>query len=163
MNIEGCIINLGNYKYVYGHVNSLSDIGDLQEEVNPMGMNDTEVELIDADVNVSDRNLVPFLELLEEFKISPEDLAALFHVGTDSEVREILEYGYSYQFIEACNKETAFQEYYQELYNDIPEHLEDYIDWTKLMRSFEHGNLTIENLGPGKHQLTDRFTFVQRY
>lgn len=163
MKVEVCVTNLGNYKYVYGYVNCLSDIAELQEQVNPMGMNDTEVQLIDADVNVSDRNLIPFLELLEEFKISPEDLAALFKVGTDSEVREILEYGYSYQFIEACNKETAFQEYYQELYNDIPEHLEEYIDWSKLMRSFEYGNLIIENLGSGRHMLTDRFIFVQRY
>ncbi|MFL0166744.1 hypothetical protein ACJDTP_16885 [Clostridium sp. WILCCON 0112] len=49
------------------------------------------------------------------------------------------------------------------LYNYIPEHLEDYIDWNKLMRSFECGNLTIENIGSGSHQLTDRFIVVQRY
>lgn len=128
-----------------------------------MGINDTEVQLIDADINISDRNLIEFLSLLDEFNIDPEDLAALFKVGTDSEVREILEYDYPYWFIEACNKETAFQEYYQELYNDIPEHLEDYIDWNKLMRNFECKNLTIENLGPGKHQLTDRFIIVDKW
>jgi len=163
MKIEVCIINLGNGKYIYGNVSSSSDIGDLEQEVNPLGMNDTEVQLIDSDINISDRNLIPFLRLLEEHKIDPEDLAALFQVGTDSEVKEILEYDYSYQFIEACNKETAFQEYYEELYNDIPEHLSEYIDWTKLMRSHEHGNLTIENLGSGKHPLTDRFILVQKY
>lgn len=163
MKIQVCVTNLGNYQYVYGYVNPLSDIGNLEEEVNPLGMNDTAIQLIDTDINISDRNLIPFLELLEEYKITPAELAALFQVGTASEVREILEYDYSYQFIEACNKETAFQIYYQELYNDIPEHLEDYIDWNKLMRNFECGNLTIENLGPGKHPLTDRFIFVQKY
>lgn len=163
MYIEVCITNLGNGNYLYRNVSSVSDIVDLQEKVNPLGMNDTEVQLIDTDINISDRSLMEFLRLLDEFEISPEDLAALFKVGTDSEVREILEHEYPYWFIEACNKETAFQEYYQELYNNIPEHLEEYIDWSKLMRSFEHGNLTIENLGPGTHMLTDRFVFVQRY
>lgn len=163
MKIEVCIINLGNGKYMYENISSLSDIRNLQEQVNPLGMNDTEVQLIDSNINISDRNLIPFLELLEEYKISPEELAALFQVETASEVREILEYDYSYQFIEACNKETAFHIYYQELYNDIPEHLEDYIDWNKLMRNFECGNLTIENVGSGKEQLTDKFIVVERY
>lgn len=163
MKVEVCITNLGNGKYMYQNISSLSDIRNLQEQVNPLGVNDTEVQLIDSDINISDRNLIPFLELLEEYKISPAELAALFQVGTDSEVKEILEYDYSYQFIEACNKESAFQEYYEELYNDIPEHLKEYIDWSKLMRSYEHGNLTIENLGSGKHMLTDKFIFVNKW
>lgn len=163
MNIEVCITNLGNGKYTYGNISSLSDVRDLQEQVNSTGANDTEVQLIDADIPVSDSNLLEFLRMLEEHKINPEELAALFQVGTASEVREILEYEYSYQFVEACNKETAFEEYYQDLYNDIPEHLEPYINWSKLMRNHECGNLTIENLGLGKHMLTDKFIFVQRY
>lgn len=99
----------------------------------------------------------------EEFNIDPVELAALFQVETAQQVREIIEYGDSYQFIEACNKETAFQEYYEDLNNDIPEHLKEYIDWNKLMRSHEHGGLTIENLGRGKHMLTDRFIFINKY
>lgn len=31
------------------------------------------------------------------------------------------------------------------------------------MRSYEHGNLTIENLGSAKHMMTDKFIFVQSY
>lgn len=57
---------------------------------------------------------------------------ALFVVGTDSKVGEILKN--IYQFIEACNNETAFQEWYQEIYDDIQQHLKDYIDLIKLMR-----------------------------
>ena len=50
IKIQVCVTNLGNYKYVYGYINSLSDIADLEQEVNPLGMNDTEVQLIDSDI-----------------------------------------------------------------------------------------------------------------
>lgn len=161
MKIEVCVTNLENGKHVYGYVNSLSDIVDFQEEVNPTGANDTEVQLIDSDINISDRNLIEFLKMKEQFNIDPVELAALFQVETAQQVREIIEYGDSYQFIETCNKETAFQEYYEDLYNDIPEHLKEYIDWIKLMRNHEHGGLIIENIGPGKHMRTDKFIIIE--
>ncbi|WP_160683607.1 hypothetical protein [Clostridium sp. C2-6-12] len=110
MKIEICITNLGNGNYIYGNVYSLYDIIDLEKKVNPLRMNDTEDQLKDTDVNVSDRDSLSFFEMLGEFKITPDDLSALFKVGTASEVLEILEYQYSYQIIGACNKETAFQE-----------------------------------------------------
>ena len=44
---------LGSDKSVYRSVDSLHDVRVLQEWINPLGINDTEVQLIDSDINIS--------------------------------------------------------------------------------------------------------------
>lgn len=64
-------------KYIYENISSLSDIRNLQEKVNSLGINGTEIQLIDADVNISYGTIFLFLEPLEEFNASLEDFSCL--------------------------------------------------------------------------------------
>ena len=55
---------------------------------------------------------------------------------------------YSYQYIEANNKECAFIEYLEQIdyLRDIPDRFINYIDYEKLMRDFEIEGLHIEEV-----------------
>lgn len=82
MKIQVRITNLGNGKHTHKNTSSLNDIGNLQEEVNSLGMNDTEIQPTDSYINLSYRKPVEFLKLLEELKINFNDLIVLIRIST---------------------------------------------------------------------------------
>lgn len=140
------VMNLGNYKGGYFEISSLVDLIEAERIVNPMGWNDTEIQLIECYFECVKYNfdIAEFLKLKEEFNISPEELGYLFVNNTASEVREILEKGIFYTIIEADTKLEAFEEYIREfdmLY--IPQHLESYIDYNSILIDWECGGLNI--------------------
>lgn len=143
---EISLMNLGNYNWEYFKISCLEDLKEAEEVINPHGINDTEIQLIEDYIGLYKYNfeVLDFLRIYEDYNISPEDLGALMVSHTVSEVREILERGIFYTIIEADTETEAFREYIMD-YNalDIPQHLEDYIDYNSILIDWTAGGFKV--------------------
>lgn len=166
MNLEVCIYNLGTYEEVCGDITTMEELNELKRKVNPLGHNDVDIQLLDADVDVKANDVETLLYLAEEHpEYAAEDIAMLLYHTDYSITLKVLEQGLPYVVVSATNKTAAFMEYYKDMnYPMPPAEWADFIDWDLKLEEFDNNGLMIENLGPsGKHDLTDNFLLVQTY
>ena len=154
-NIEICLVNLGNTcKYEYYTVRNTDDLKEAYKDFRyRFNADEIEIQGISHSQYITD-NIEDIFELIEEIKLIDNydiELNTVIDVleATKSieDTKRIIK-DYSYQYIEANNKECAFIEYLEQIdyLRDIPERFINYIDYEKLMRDFEIEGLQIEEV-----------------
>lgn len=120
---------------------------------------DFEIQLIDTDyIGLSDDNLHSFLNIMNKFsEVNPQDIIYLLNYYDEDDVIEILEQELFYTIVSADNKVQAFEDYvhdYEILY--IPDNLESYIDWERVLIDYECGGLLVTRVDNGKYLIIDK-------
>ena len=164
---EVYVMNLGTYEGDYFTVSNLKELAEAERVINPHGLNDIEIQIIDVYFPCYKCNfeIVDFLRIMDKYSISPEDLGALYINHTYSEVIEILEKDIFYTIIEADTKKEAFEEYIKE-FNliEIPEHLESYIDWNSILIDWECGGLNIYKVAEASKTIySNKYLIIDKY
>lgn len=147
MNIEIAITNLGTHYFYYRNITCKEDYDNAVKEFCDNYPNDFEIQLIESDIRyVNSDNLYDFLEIVDETEESEEVIAFLLNWYSKEDVKRIFE-DYNFYVVEATSATEAIAEY---LINvmciEIPEHLENYIDWEQFQIDYECNSYFIKEL-----------------
>lgn len=158
MNIEIAITNLGTGNFYYRNINCLDDYLEAIKEFYKIYDNDMEIQLIESDVpHLTDNNLYDFLEVVNETEDNEEVIALLLKYYSKEDVIKICD-DWLYFVCEANSATEAIAEYLRNVVCiEIPEYLENYIDWEQFQIDYQCSGYFINELNLEEYIIVQPF------
>lgn len=152
------IYNLGTYTTVYTSVSNSEELENEIFKATNYGMNDYDIGILESPYSFKVDDLRALFKIYERFDTSIEDVGYLLqYYENEDDVIEMLEQELFYTIVSADNKVQAFEEYvhdYEIIY--IPDNLEAYIDWERVLIDYECGGLLVTRVNVGKYLIIDK-------
>ena len=152
------IYNLGTYTTVYTSVSNSEELENEVFKATNYGMNDYDIGILESPYSFKVDDLRALFKIYERFDTSIEDVGYLLqYYENEDDVIEMLEQELFYTIVSADNKVQAFEEYvhdYEIIY--IPDNLEAYIDWERVLIDYECGGLLVTRVNVGKYLIIDK-------
>lgn len=157
--IEFCLVNLANTgQYEYFEAEEIADVNIAYNSFRKKyNADEIEIQALNQSQFVTD-NIYPIFELLEE--LPHMDLDEIINIleatGCMIETRKVARDG-NFQHIRTWNKSDAFACYIEEIgyLDEVPQHLQNYIDYDAIMRDFEINGLIIHRVNDEQFIIID--------
>ncbi|MGL5714358.1 MAG: hypothetical protein ACRCX2_15160 [Paraclostridium sp.] len=146
-----CLTALRNGYFEYFNINSIQDLQEAYKDFDNRIAHDTDIELQYIDGVLNGQSCYDFeevMELAEDTNTSLETVRDIYNTTLNlNDTRSILE-NENYMYIQGGSKEEAFINYLEDIsfFESVPEHLESYLDYKKIMRDYEYNGLWINEI-----------------